>query len=406
VPEVKRQLAQLEADGKIRVSSSPFSHPLVVVAKKSGELRICTDLRYVNSGTIPDAYPMPNPDELIDRIARASFVSLIDATAGYFNIPLRSDHCYRYAFNACGTLYEWCVLPFGAAYASSTFMRAMDSILRPHRDYADAFVDDVSIYSMSWLEHLTHLRKVLQSFKDSGMTLRLSKCVFAQSHVQFLGHTVGQNTRSVIHDRVTAIQQIPEPSTKRQLRQVLGVIGFYRQYIHHYSEIAHALTEMTKKDRPNSIRFNDTQRAAFISLKKALCEACTLHTPDINKPFVLRTDASDKSLSGALTQKDEEGFERPVAFMSAKLTPTQARYAIIEREALAVIMCLKRWDYLLYGAFIDLYCDHNPLAFVITGSSDSAKLTRWSLALSRYNITFHHIPGKDNIVADYLSRCM
>jgi hypothetical protein len=197
---------------------------------------------------------------------------------------------------------------------------------------------------------------------------------------------------------------MPEPSSKKGIRQFLGVLTFYRSYVPQFSELAFPLTELTKKDRPNIVRFNEKERAAFIKLKQALCDATVLYVPDSTKPFVLRTDASDLSGSAACSQLDSDGLERPVGFFSVKFSPTQRRYSVSEREALAVLLALRKWDYLLYGTQIQLFSDHNPLVFVHAGTASSSKLTRWALALSRYNITFKHIAGRDNIVADVLSR--
>ena len=402
VPEVQRQLDILLRDNKIQPSTSAFAHPLVCVAKKNNQVRVCTDLRYLNSGTIPDAYQMPDPDDLLTKIGRSRWITLLDLVAGYNQIPVKPEHTHYFAFYGPKQLLEWKVLPFGARNSGQCFQRVMDEVLRDH-SYADAYIDDVAVYSDSWEDHLTHLRNVLQSFSDVGMTLRLDKAVFCKQSVSYLGHQAGGGKRSPLPERISAIQEIPEPSTKKQLRRFLGMANFYRIYISAFSEIVLPLTDLTKKSQSNVIKFNEKQRTSFIAIKKALCDATELYVPCVAKPYVLRTDASDSCAAACLAQV-VDGLERPVAFMSKKFTATQTRYSVIEREALAVIMALKKWDYWLYAAAILLRCDHSPLQYVISGACNSSKLTRWALILSRYDITFKHIAGADNVAADFLSR--
>ena len=180
---------------------------------------------------------------------------------------------------------------------------------------------------------------------------------------------------------------------------------FYRVYIPHYAEIALPLTELTKNKQANKIKFDDTQRAAFQNLKTQLCKCTALYSPQLNKPFIVRTDASDSAIGASLSQLDEYGNERPIAFASCKLNDTQKRWSTIEREAYAVIYALKKFDVWIYGSHIDLYTDHNPLQYLISCVPQSSKLTRWALSLTRYDISVYHIHGKDNVTADCLSRC-
>lgn len=285
------------------------------------------------------------------------------------------------------------------------FTRAMQDLLRPHKQYADAYVDDAAIMSMSFLEHMGHLDKVLGAFEEVSMMLKLRKASFCKPAIKFLGHVVGSSRKSIAEDRVVAIHALPEPSTKRQLCGYLGLANFFRQFIPSFAQIAFPLTEMTKKDAPAVVKFNDQQRAAFLAIKNALCEATSPYVPSNTKPFILRTDASDIAIGGCLAQLDDKGVEHPAAFMSIKLTPAQRRYSTIEREALAIVLCLARWDWMLFASHIDLYCDHNPLSYVVTGAVNSSKLTRWALAISRYDIdiSFNYIAGPLNVVSDYLT---
>src|SRR6267154_4129203 len=229
--EVDRQLDQLLLDGKIRPSNSPFAHPILCVAKANGEIRLCVDLRYVNSGTINDCFPTPIPEEMVMKISAAKFISTLDNTSGYWQVPLKSTDCYKTGFISHRGLFEWVVLPFGIKCASSCFMRVMNDLLAPHCEYADAYIDDSAVFSGGWAEHMKHLGAVLQSFRDVGMTLRLSKCHFAKGRVKFIGHEIGSGTRIPLLDKIEAIKNIPEPTTKKALRSFLGCSNFYKGYV-------------------------------------------------------------------------------------------------------------------------------------------------------------------------------
>ena len=296
-------------------------------------------------------------------------------------------------------------MPFGLKTAGNTFQRVADSILRTHSQYAGAYIDDVAVGSSTWSDHLVHLNRVLLAFSEAGMTLKLAKCKFAHSKVKLVGHEVGSGMRSVIQGKVEAIQAIPEPSTKKLLRSFLGMCGFYRGYIPGFSGIALPLTELTKSRQSHHMKFNEEQRAAFLSLKDKLCKSTTLYSPRWNEIFIIRTDASDYAVGASLSQTDDTGIDRPIAFASTKLSDVQTRWSTIEKEAFAVIYALRKFDVIVYGRRIVLYSDHNPLQYLVSCTPKSAKLTRWALSLSRYDITVKHIAGKNNAVADCLSRC-
>ena len=404
--EVDRQIDELLRDGKIRLSRSPFAHPILCVAKPNGDIRICTDMRYVNSGTINDAYPMPRAEDMLMKVSSSTFLTTLDCTSGYWQIPIREEDISKTAFITHRGLYEWTVMAFGLKTAGNTFQRVMDIILAPFVYCAGAYIDDTIVHSGGWKDHLTDLEGVFAAFSDAGMTLKLSKCHFAKPSVRFIGHEVGSGKRKVILSKVEAIRAIPEPHTKKLLRSFLGMVNFYRNYIPDFSRLALPLTDLTKTTQSNNIRFGEKERAAFLALKDSLCHSVTLHSPRQDRPFIVRTDASNYAVGACLSQLNDDGEEMPIAFASAKLSAVQSRWAVIEKEAYAIIFALQKFDVIIYGSRIDLYSDHSPLRYLVDCAPKSPKLTRWSLSLSRYNIHVHYIKGVDNVAADFLSRCV
>ena len=404
--EVDRQIDELLRDGKIRPSRSPYAHPILCVAKANGSTSVCTDMRHINSGTINDAYPMPRAEDLLMKVAASKFLSTLDCTSGYWQIPVREEDISKTAFITHRGLFEWLVMPFGLKTAGNTFQRVIDMLLNPHMEYACAYIDDTIVHSDSWKQHLLHLESVFKAFEESRMTLKLSKCVFGKPKVKFIGHEVGSGRRTVIKSKVEAIMAIPEPHNKKLLRSFLGMTNFYRDYIPNYSQIAVTLTELTKNSQSSRIRFNEKERAAFLALKDSLCNSVTLFTPSQNRPFIIRTDASDYAVGACLAQLSDEGKELFIAFASSKLSDVQTRWSTIEKEAYAVIFALRKFDVWVFGAKINLYSDHNPLQYLVSCAPRSAKLTRWALSLTRYDLNVQQIKGTDNVSADFLSRCI
>jgi hypothetical protein len=348
---------------------------------------------------------MPIGEDLLLKICPAKFITTLDCAAGYWQIPIRECDTYKTGFATHRGLYEWLVTPFGLSTAGNHFQRVMDDILRVHSQYACAYVDDTACFSLKWLDHLYHLEQVLLAFEDVNMSLKFSKCKFARPKVQFIGHNIGSGIRSPVTDKVMAIRDIPEPQTKKSLRSFLGMLGFYRMYLPHFSECALPLTELTKNSQSNKICFNEIQRRAFLLLKDKLCKCTNLYAVDFAKSFHMFTDASDYAIGVALTQLSDDGKTHcPVGFASCKFSDVQSRWAVIEKECYSSVYGLKKCEHIIFGYKIFLWTDHNPLAYLTTVAPQSAKLTRWALSLTKFNIEVNHIDGKSNVVADYLSR--
>jgi hypothetical protein len=402
--EVNRQLESLEAQGKIRKSNSPFAHPVVCVMKPSGDVRLCVDLRLVNSMTIDDRYPMPRVEDLLSRVSNAKWITKLDAVQSYHQIPLSPEDCYKTAFVTEEKMMEFVYMPFGAKTASQTYMRMMDKLLEPHKTYACAYIDDAPVYSNSWSDRMVHLRNVFISVRESGLTLKLTKCEFAQSEITFLGFRVGANGVVPLESKTAAIQKLAEPTTRKSLRSFLGMANYYKRHIAGFSDVCVPLSDLLKKGNPTRFVFNDVQRRAFEEIKSRLCHSVSLYSPNPDKPFILHCDASEYAVSGCLLQMDDDGQEYPIAFMSKKLSECQRRWSPIEREAFAIIQSLDYFEVIIFGHHVDVYTDHDPLKYIICGAPANSKLARWSIYLNRFDITVYHRRGHLNFIADFYSR--
>ena len=407
--EVQRQIDEMLAMGIIKPSKSEMASPIVCVLKgKDGKdgVRLAIDYRYVNKYTVGDAYPMPDVNDLIQRIGQARYVSLFDAKGAYWQLGVRPDHQWLTAFVWDGGLYEFTRAPFGQKNSGNSFVRAVQQILYPIRDFVDSFVDDMAVHSTKWTQHLDHLEKYLHVIKQSGLTLNLKKCEFAKSEVKFVGHVIGSGQRRADPEKVKAVQLMTPPQNKRQVRQILGFFSFFRDYIPNFAEMAKPLSDLTSKRVSGRIPWGAVQNKAFNDLKDSLCRAVNqpLQVVDFNKPFTLHVDSSDHTVAAVCTQTAGDDLEKPVAFASAKLTLTQRAWSTIEKEAFAAIWALKRFRNWIFGKPVTLFTDHDPLTFLTEAAPKSAKLMRWALALQEYDVTFCYKKGKLNVAADCLSR--
>ncbi len=384
-------------------SRSDWASPIVLVPKTDGSVRFCVDYRKVNAVSKFDAYPMPRVDELFDRLGTARFYSTLDLTKGYWQIPLSPLSKEKSAFTTPFGLHQFVTLPFGLFGAPATFQRLMDKILRPHTAYAAAYLDDIIIYSQDWQRHMVHLREVLRALRGAGLTANPKKCAIGRVEVRYLGFHLGHGQVRPQIDKTAAIAACPRPKTKKEVRQFLGLAGYYRRFVPDYSELTSPLTDLTKKEVPDTVPWTERCQQVFTQVKAALCGGPLLHSPDFSLPFLLQTDASDRGLGAVLTQ-EIGGEERPVLYISRKLSKRETMYSTIEKECLAIRWAVLTLRYYLLGREFTLCSDHAPLQWLHRMKDTNARITRWYLALQPFKFKVIHRPGTQMTVADFLSR--
>ena len=398
---LRKELNDLLEQGIIEESESPWASPIVMVPKSDGTLRLCTDFRRVNAVTVPDPFPLPRVEDLLDRVGQAKFLTKLDMTRGYWQVPLDEESVPISAFVTSFGHFQWRYMPFGLRNAPATFSRLVVKLLRGLDEFSGAYLDDIISFSSSWKAHVSHIRAVLTRLRDAHLTLSSTKCQFAAADLDYLGHHIGLGRVQPRQKKVEALLAYPAPQNKKQLQSFLGLAGYYRKFVPNYAHISSVLSDLLKKGS----RFVWTQEAdsAFLDLKSRLATQPVLRPPDYTLPFCLSVDASDLAVGATLFQM-VDGLEHPICFYSKKLDHHQKRYSTIEKEALSLVLAVRYFSVYFGTGVVTVYTDHNPLVFLQRMANHNQKLLRWSLELQQYNFNIVHRAGKDNLLADLLSR--
>jgi hypothetical protein len=411
VEEVRKLIDDMLAMGTIRESNSPWCNAIVLVKKKNGSLRLCIDYRKLNARTVKDAYPLPRIEDTLNALTGARIFTSLDLKQGFWQIPMNEDSKQYTAFTV-GSLgfFECEKMPFGLSNAPATFQRMMQSVMGElNLQYCLIYLDDIIIYSDSEEEHLRRMRVVLDRLRENGLKLRPSKCRFFQKSLEYLGHKISAEGVHMLTDKVDAIQDWAPPTNFTELRMFLGVCNHYRRFIQGYAKIAgpmhRLLTKENAKKTIEPVSLDQDQLEAFQKLKEACTEAPVLAFADFTKEFQLETDASEKGLGAVITQLQQDGKRRPVAFASRTLSPSERNYHPMKLEFLAVKWAItEKFKEYLMGREFHLTTDNNPLTYIMTTPNLDATGHRWASALASYPFSMSYIRGKNNVVPDALSR--
>lgn len=405
--EIQKQVDKLLENDVIRESHSPWSAPVHLVPKKtdaSGEVkyRMVIDYRRLNEITTDDKYPLPNISELFDKLGKATYFSTIDLASGYHQVEVREEDRQKTAFSTQSGHYEFTRMPFGLKTAPATFQRTMDNVLRGLQGiHCLVYLDDIIIYSSSLQEHIEKLRKVFDRLRTTNLKVTLDKCEFFRKEVLYLGHMITKDGLKPNNDKIRAVLDFPIPKTATEIKSFLGLVGYYRKFIKDFAKITRPLTSCLKKRK--KIEFTDEYVAAFEMCKELLVNAPILQFPDFEKPFLLTTDASDFAI-GAVLSQGPTGNDKPIAYASRTLNDAETRYSTVEKELLAIVWAVKHFRPYLYGRRFKILTDHRPLAWLNSMKEPNSKLTRWKLRLSEFDYDIEYKNGKQNVVADALSR--
>lgn len=401
-----KELDRMLSLGVIRESNSPWSSPVLLVPKSSGEYRLCFDGRKLNSVTKKDAYPLPYISHILDRLRDAKYLSSIDLKSAFWQIPLEESSCAKTAFTVPGRgLYEFTRLPFGISNAPSTLQRLMDRVLGPGLESkVFVYLDDIIIVTTTFEDHLKTLTEVLHRLKSAGLTVNAKKCEFCRSSLKFLGFIVDQHGLRTDPGKVEAIVKYPRPTTATEVKRFMGTASWYRRFVPNFSSLAAPINDLLKgKKKGSHIHWTVDAEKSFLALKTALSSAPVLASPDFSLPFVIQTDASNCGIGAVLTQG--EGMnEHAIAYVSRTLNKAERNYSVTERECLAVVFAIEKFRPYVEGTHFSVITDHFSLLWLMRMKDPNGKLARWAVKLQQFDFSLIHRPGTSNVVPDALSR--
>lgn len=405
------------AKGMIQHSESPAGAPILFVPKKDGTLRLCVDYRGLNKVTVKNRYPLPLISEILDRLSGAKFYSKLDIRDAYHRIRIAREDRWKTSFRTRYGQFEYLVMPFGLTNAPATFQSYINEALRGLLDqFCIAYMDDILIYSNTREEHTRHVRAVLARLREFSLFVKLSKCEFYRTEVDFLGYRVGVAGVSMDPSKVAAIEEWDEPKSFKDIQTFLGFANFYRGFIAGYSKIVTPITNLLvgmkagKKTGP--FEWSAEAAQAFRILKRKFQEAPLLKHYEPERECRVETDASGEAIGAVLTQAYEaQGDSKrtvwhPIAFMSKKMSPAERNYATGDQEMLAIVAAFKEWRHYLESPAkcTRVLTDHEALVRFMDDKPLSRKRqTRWAETLAVYDFVIQWRRGKDN-PADALSR--
>jgi hypothetical protein len=396
--------------GFIQRSSSQFAAPVVLVMKPDGTYRFTCDFRGLNAISIKQAYPLPECETMFEQLAGSKYFSKLDMANGFFQIKLRVGDRYKTAMTTRYGLWEWLVMPQGLQGSPSTFQRAMNTLFADMLDQGVmVYVDDILIHAATVEEHDRLLREVLTRLARNQFKAKLSKGVFKQKEITFLGHKLSGAGISPLDDKVASIRDWPVPTTYTEVRSFLYLCSYYRKFVHHFADIAGPIHEILKGSPKGKLGpgiWSEACQQSFENLKRVMFSAPVLGYVKMGQPLHLGTDASDFAISGVLSQVGDDGEMHPVGYHSRKLNGAEFNYPARERELLAIVSSLKRWGHLVEGVPVHIETDHETLASFMKPGTQLMCMQhkRWLDRLLGVDIRISYIKGKDNVVPDALSR--
>lgn len=430
--KLRQVLSEMEEQGIIRKSVSEYASPLVLVWKKDGSLRICTDFRWLNARTIKDAHPLPHQADCLAALGGNAFFSTMDLTSGFYNIPMAEEDKKYTAFTTPLGLHEYNRMPQGLSNSPASFMRMMLSIFGDlNFSSLLCYLDDLLVYAPSEEESLKRLEVVFQRLRLHNLKLSPKKCHLMQASVRFLGHYIDADGVSLDPAKVEVITKMCRadlmeedgctPSVKR-IKSFLGMVFYYQHFIPNCSAIAKPLFALTAGQKRRgkakaNLKAGTFRRlqptdwtpecdTALSNLKESLLHSVVLAHPDFSRPLILSIDASLDGLGAVLSQVPAgEEKARPIAFASKSLNKSQKRYPAHRLEFLALKWSVcEKFSHWLKGHTFTVWTDNNPLTYIMTKPKLDACEQRWVSKLAPYTFDLKHIPGSKNTVADALSR--
>ena len=407
-PRVEREISRLVgSDVFEKVDFSDWAKPIVPVSKPNDGVRICGDYSVsLNKFLKMDHYPIPRLDDLFAKLAGGRRFTKIDLSDAYLQVELDEESRDCTTVNTHQGLYRYKRMPFGISTAPSIFQAIMDQLISGLEGTVD-FFDDFLVTGVDDAAHLLNLDALFTRMEDRGLRLKREKCRFFEDSVCYLGHVIDENGLHTDPGKVGAMVETPRPTSKEQVRAFLGLVNYYGRFVNNLSTRLEPLNRLLRKNA--TFIWQDDQRRAFDDVKAAMTSAPVLAHYDQQLPLGVAADASSYGLGAVLFHIYSNGTERPIAYASRTLSPAEKNYAQLEREAVAIIFAVRRFQHYLLGRQFVVYSDHKPLEALLgenrpTSATATARLQRWKLFLASFQYEIQYRKSSLMGPADSLSR--
>jgi transposase InsO family protein len=404
--KISEAIENLEANDIIKKCNSAWNTPLVCIWKKEKkDIRLCLDFRALNKVTQRYAFPMPNIEEMLEVLNGCKYFSTIDLGNAYYQVELDEESKTKTAFSTKSGQYCFNRMPFGIAAAPATFQKLMTIVLGDlNWKEAVVYLDDILIFSKTLQEHKDRLNRVLSRIGDAGLRVNPEKCKFFKSETKFLGHVINQEGIQTDSSKIEAIVKFERPKCIKKLRSFLGVCNYYRKFIKDYAKLARNLESICGSNKDKLVWSEECDNS-FQRMKEALSTTPILVYPDFQKEFILDTDASFDTIGAVLSQLDERGNERVIAYGSHAMSKHELGYCITRKELLAIYYFTQHFKHYLYGKRFKLRTDHKAITFMLTTKNPiTAQFQNWINFLSSLDMELSFRKGVDHSNADALSR--
>lgn len=402
--EAQTQIEKMLEDGIIENSISPFNSPMILVSKKGTDptgakkFRLCIDFRKLNDISIPYQYPLPRIEEILDKLGNSKYFSTLDLSQGFHQVLIDKEDREKTAFSTTFGHYQYKRCPFGLKTVPGFFQALLNGVLNGLQGTkCFVYIDDVVIFGKSLEEHNDRLIQVMQRFRSSNLKLNPEKCRFLEKEIKYLGHRCSEEGVKPDDGIIKTIMEFKRPDNIKSTQSFLGLANYYRRFIKDLSKIAAPLYKLTQKT--TAFIWKDECESAFTTLKKLLTSAPILSYPDFKKEFIITCDASGEGVGAVLEQEN-----RVIVYASKVLSATKKRWSATELELYAIVFGCQEFKCYVLGTKFKIYSDHRPLSGILKVRDTTARIIKLQQKLSEFDYEIIYKKGRENSVADFLSR--
>ena len=416
--DVDAEIDKMYKAGIISPCKNPqgWNSPIIVVPKKDGTGRVCANFKHtINKRLLrPDPFPAPAIEEIFNEIEDGNeFFSSLDLDRGYWQLLIRRDCRFKTAFTWNDQTWEFNRMPFGYTGAGNAFCRVVGTALNSvnfNRKCVKTYIDDIAIVAKDFETFKKNHVSVFNALKNFNLKLKARKCSFLTEEIVFLGRYISANGMRPVPEYIQGIQAIKAPTNVKEARRIQGQLTWVKGFIGtkmgeevKLTSFSHMIDPILDICRKTPFKWTPKAQQALDKIKDRMMKAPFISFSDPKLPYVLITDASDVALGGLLCQKKGDQY-RIIGTVSKCFTPVERRWSTTEREAFAIVYCIRKFQYFLQKVHFTVFTDHRSLVFMDRKNFNNKKISRWQMELSSYSFVVQYLEGNENVFADWLSR--